>query len=72
MGRAAISYPARWPAAPPERTSMNDTLIGTWYSTGLSRRNIEQALVAAGKDIDHSPARVSPADPQRLDIGGPQ
>jgi hypothetical protein len=32
---------------------MNDTLIGTWYSTGLSRHNIEQALVAAGKAIDH-------------------
>ncbi len=22
------------------------------YSTGLSRRNIEQALIAAGKDLD--------------------
>lgn len=28
------------------------------YSTGLSRRNIEQALVAAGKDLDH----LEPAD----------
>jgi SAM-dependent methyltransferase len=28
------------------------------YSTGLSRRNIEQALIAAGKDLDH----LQPAD----------
>src|SRR5207342_2399296 len=28
------------------------------YSTGLSRRNIEQALVSAGMDIDH----IAPAD----------
>jgi sarcosine/dimethylglycine N-methyltransferase len=32
---------------------MNDTLIGAQYSTGLSRRNIERALVSAGKDLDH-------------------
>jgi sarcosine/dimethylglycine N-methyltransferase len=32
---------------------MNDNLIRGQYSTGLSRRNIEQALIAAGKDIDH-------------------
>jgi len=36
---------------------MNDT-IRTQYSTGLSRHNIEQALVAAGKDLDH----LTPAD----------
>jgi SAM-dependent methyltransferase len=36
---------------------MNDT-IKTQYSTGLSRHNIEQALVAAGKDLDH----LVPAD----------
>jgi SAM-dependent methyltransferase len=36
---------------------MNDT-IETQYSTGLSRHNIEQALIAAGRDLD----RLSPAD----------
>ena len=36
---------------------MNDT-IQNQYSTGLSRRNIEQALIAAGKDLDH----LQPAD----------
>ena len=36
---------------------MNDT-IETQYSTGLSRHNIEQALIAAGKDLDH----LAPAD----------
>ncbi|MGA9614617.1 MAG: methyltransferase domain-containing protein [Mycobacterium sp.] len=37
---------------------MNDTQIHTQYSTGLSRHNIAQALVAAGKDLDH----LQPAD----------
>src|SRR6478609_6620494 len=32
---------------------MKDTLIGAQYSTGLSRRNIERALVSAPKDLDH-------------------
>ena len=36
---------------------MNDT-IQNQYSTGLSRNNIERALVAAGKDLD----RLAPAD----------
>ena len=36
---------------------MNDT-IQTQYSTGLSRHNIEQALIAAGKDLDN----LAPAD----------
>ena len=36
---------------------MNDT-IQTQYSTGLSRHNIEQALISAGKDLDH----LQPAD----------
>jgi sarcosine/dimethylglycine N-methyltransferase len=40
-------------AARPERTDMNDTPIRAQYSTGLSRRNIERALVSAGKDLDH-------------------
>lgn len=31
---------------------MNDT-IEAQYSTGLSRNNIERALIAAGKDLDH-------------------
>ena len=36
---------------------MNDT-IQNQYSTGLSRNNIERALIAAGKDLDH----LAPAD----------
>jgi SAM-dependent methyltransferase len=36
---------------------MNDT-IQTQYSTGLSQNNIEQALIAAGKDLDN----LAPAD----------
>lgn len=36
---------------------MNDA-IQTQYATGLTRRNIEQALIAAGKDLDH----LTPAD----------
>jgi sarcosine/dimethylglycine N-methyltransferase len=36
---------------------MNASLVRQ-YSTGLSRGNIEQALVAAGKDVDH----LQPAD----------
>ncbi|HEX4559948.1 MAG TPA: class I SAM-dependent methyltransferase [Mycobacterium sp.] len=32
---------------------MTSTPITAQYSTGLSRRNIEQALVAAGKDLEH-------------------
>jgi sarcosine/dimethylglycine N-methyltransferase len=37
---------------------MNDNLIRAQYSTGLSHRNIEKALIAAGKDINH----LQPAD----------
>jgi sarcosine/dimethylglycine N-methyltransferase len=37
---------------------MTETLIPDQYSTGLSQRNIEQALVAAGKNLD----RLQPAD----------
>ncbi len=36
---------------------MNE-IIQNQYSTGLSRRNIEQALITAGKDLDH----LAPAD----------
>ena len=32
---------------------VNDNVIRDQYSTGLSRRNIEKALSAAGKDIEH-------------------
>jgi sarcosine/dimethylglycine N-methyltransferase len=32
---------------------MKDTQIPTQYSTGLARRNIRQAIIAAGKDLDH-------------------
>jgi sarcosine/dimethylglycine N-methyltransferase len=42
---------------------MNDTQIHTQYSTGLSRRNIEQALVAAGMDLHHlQPADLGPLE----------
>jgi ubiquinone/menaquinone biosynthesis C-methylase UbiE len=37
---------------------MKDTTIHGQYSTGLSRHNIEQALIAAGKDLNH----LQPAD----------
>jgi len=37
---------------------MKDTQIHAQYSTGLSRQNIEQALITAGKDLDH----LQPAD----------
>jgi sarcosine/dimethylglycine N-methyltransferase len=37
---------------------MNDNKIHTQYSTGLSQRNIEQSLVAAGKDLND----LQPAD----------
>lgn len=35
-----------------------NTQVQTQYSTGVSRRNVEQALIAAGKDLDH----LEPAD----------
>jgi len=41
-----------------ERKDMKDTQIHAQYSTGVSRRNIEQALITAGKDLDH----LQPAD----------
>jgi sarcosine/dimethylglycine N-methyltransferase len=42
---------------------MTDTRIHDQYSTGLSRRNIEQALIAAGKDLDHlQPADLAPLE----------
>ncbi len=42
---------------------MTDTRIHDQYSTGLSRPNIEQALVAAGKDLDHlAPADLAPLE----------
>jgi sarcosine/dimethylglycine N-methyltransferase len=37
---------------------MNNTQIDTQYSTGGTRRSIEQALIAAGLDLDH----LQPAD----------
>jgi sarcosine/dimethylglycine N-methyltransferase len=41
---------------------MNDT-IQNQYSTGLSRHNIEQALISAGKDLDHlEPADLGPLE----------
>ena len=42
---------------------MNNTQIPAQYSTGLSRRNIEQALIVAGKDLDHlHPADLGPLE----------
>jgi len=41
---------------------MNDTITAQ-YSTGLSRRNIEHALIAAGKDLDQlQPADLGPLE----------
>jgi len=37
---------------------MTSSDLGTQYATGLSRRSIERALTAAGKDLDH----LAPAD----------
>jgi SAM-dependent methyltransferase len=37
---------------------MKESQLHAQYSTGLSRRNIEQALITAGKDLDH----LAPAD----------
>jgi sarcosine/dimethylglycine N-methyltransferase len=42
---------------------MKDSEIDAQYSTGLSRHNIEQALIAAGKDLDHlQPADLGPLE----------
>jgi sarcosine/dimethylglycine N-methyltransferase len=42
---------------------MNNTAIPAQYSTGLSRSNIEQALVAAGLDLDQlHPADLAPLE----------
>jgi len=42
---------------------MTTTRIDEQYSTGLSRHNIEQALRAAGKDLDHlRPADLAPLE----------
>jgi sarcosine/dimethylglycine N-methyltransferase len=42
---------------------MTNTQIGEQYSTGLSRRNIERALSAAGQDLDHlRPADLAPLE----------
>jgi SAM-dependent methyltransferase len=48
---------ARSQRTPPEEDTMN-TPADNQYATGLSRHNIEQALVAAGLDPDH----LQPAD----------
>src|SRR6476659_8887211 len=42
---------------------MTNTQVDEQYSTGLSRRNIERALLAAGMDIDHlRPADLAPLE----------
>ena len=42
---------------------MTETRIHDQYATGLSRPNIERALVAAGKDLDHlAPADLAPLE----------
>lgn len=46
-----------------KRADMTTTHIPDQYSTGLSRNNIEQALVAAGKSLDHlQPADLAPME----------
>jgi sarcosine/dimethylglycine N-methyltransferase len=42
----------------PKEVDMPDSGVSAQYSTGLSRHNIEQALLAAGQDLDH----LQPAD----------
>jgi SAM-dependent methyltransferase len=42
---------------------MNNTQIDTQYTTGVSRRSIEQALIAAGLDLNH----VQPAELWQLE-----
>jgi sarcosine/dimethylglycine N-methyltransferase len=56
---------------------MNDSQIRDQYSTGLSRRNIERALIAAGKDLDHlRPEDLGPLEDfhtmGRIATGGPR
>jgi sarcosine/dimethylglycine N-methyltransferase len=42
---------------------MTNTQIAAQYSTGLSQNNIEQALIAAGKDLEHlQPADLAPIE----------
>jgi sarcosine/dimethylglycine N-methyltransferase len=42
---------------------MTDTRIAAQYATGVSRRNIEQALIAAGKDVGHlQPTDLAPLE----------
>jgi sarcosine/dimethylglycine N-methyltransferase len=42
---------------------MNDTQIQAQYATGLSRHNIERALIAAGNDLDHlQPSDLAPLE----------
>src|SRR5438552_7931277 len=53
-----VKVPLTRQLAPPERRHMTHIQIETQYSTGASRQAIEQALVAAGKDLDH----LQPAD----------
>jgi hypothetical protein len=36
----------------PERADMTRTRVHSQYSTGVSRHNIDQARIAAGKDLD--------------------
>src|SRR4029077_12385979 len=57
QGDGAPRRRAQRPVAGGSGAEMNDT-IEPQYSTGLSRRNIEQALIFAGKDLDH----LEPAD----------
>src|SRR6266487_6094156 len=48
-----VKVPLTRQLAPPERRHITDIHIETQYSTGASRQAIEQALVAAGKDLNH-------------------
>jgi sarcosine/dimethylglycine N-methyltransferase len=60
-GAGAPLTMAQYPIDRPPDTNgaeMKDTSVHDQYATGLSRHNIEQALVAAGKDFNH----LQPAD----------
>ena len=56
LRRLEITEPASLPDG--EKSGMKDSQIDAQYSTGLSRDNIERALVAAGLDL----GRLQPAD----------
>ena len=59
VDQAAVSRLPRSAAYRPERADMNDTVIRAQYSTGLSRSDIEQALIAAERTSTASNPQTS-------------